>query len=167
MIFGLILGFTNMSCDKSPHHTKSCTLNNLIDDWNAGLEKTKTMVEEHNKDIEDRFKAGKLQAAAALAALEPMPKMVPHPSESWVRRWKVSWGWSMLSRGGDEQQSLPFDHIDMQQSREEVSLKNAYLFVVFYSFVLFPCFWSLGCLQLTWLLGVIRDSPFFCDSSQQ
>lgn len=39
--------------------------------------------------------------------------------QSWIRWWRAQFGWSLLTRSGDDLQWLPYGHPDMQQSRKE------------------------------------------------
>ena len=43
----------------------------------------------------------------------------PSWQENWIRWWRQAFGWSLLTRGGDDQQWLPWDSPDMVRSRQE------------------------------------------------
>ena len=94
-------------------------MEDLISDWNSNLAEREKMVKDHNEEVSKRFKAGEIAAETAMSLLEPVPKKVKAPTEAWLRKWKQAYGWSMITRSGDDLQWLPFDHVDMQQSREE------------------------------------------------
>ena len=75
------------------------------------------MVQKWNDEIMRKFEKGDIHAAAAIEGYLPPPRPVEAPSLAWVRKWKSSWGWSMLTRSADESTWLPYNHVDMQQSR--------------------------------------------------
>ena len=79
------------------------------------------MVAEHNRDVENRYRAKEISAEQVLSSLEPEPKRINYPSDSWVRMWKSCWGWSMLTRSSDDSSWLPYTHSDMQTARDEVN----------------------------------------------
>ena len=95
-------------------------MKSLIDDWNESLESRIQLVEDHNRKVEEEFKSGNLLPEAAIAAALKKPSRVTYPTESWLRWWKSAWGWTLLSRSGDEAAWLPYDDVDMAQAREEV-----------------------------------------------
>ena len=61
---------------------------------------------------------GELHAAAVQGAFQPLPRKLKVPSQSWARFWRSKWGWSMLTRGSNEQEWLGYNHPDMKLSRE-------------------------------------------------
>lgn len=89
------------------------------------MEERIKLVEEWNASLKADFHNGKISAEAALKGYERIPAKLSYPSLSWVRWWKSAWGWSMLTRAGEESSWLPFSHPDMVQSREHtMSLIN-------------------------------------------
>ena len=100
-----------------PLQTKGHTMKSLVDDWNASLEETTAMVENHNKKIDDAYRAGMLLPETVLNAIEPIPSKVSCPSDSWLRWWKGAWGWTLLTRSPDEAGWLPYGHCDMEAAR--------------------------------------------------
>ena len=75
------------------------------------------LVTEHNAKLQSDFEQGLLSAEAVLTAVQPVPVRIRYPTPSWIRWWKSSWGWPLLSRGGDEQGWLPYSHPDMAAAR--------------------------------------------------
>ena len=75
------------------------------------------LVTEHNAKLQSDFEQGLLSAEAVLTAVQPVPVRIRYPTPSWIRWWKSSWGWTLLSRGGDEQGWLPYSHPDMAAAR--------------------------------------------------
>lgn len=96
------------------------TLADLIDDWNRTLDERCEVVKAANAEVGRKYKEGLLLPEAAIEALQPLPERLQYPSESWVRWWKSSWGWSMLQRSADDQQYLPYGHQDMAMARKLV-----------------------------------------------
>lgn len=66
----------------------------------------------------EEFNSERMSAEAALAALEPTPQPIPKPNEQWCRDFRTRWGWSMLTRSAEDSSHLPYDHCDMESSRE-------------------------------------------------
>ena len=100
---------------------QATTLESLIDDWNATLPERTEMVKEWNKEIESQWRSGMLEHQTVLDSIEPLPRKLEVPGLSWIRAWKASWGWAMLTRGGDEQAWLPYTSSDMQAARNAVA----------------------------------------------
>lgn len=94
-------------------------MSDLVKDWNATLPERIEMARTWNTSVEERYRSGALSTEAAQASLEPIPEPVAVPTHAWVRWWRQCFGWSLLTRGGDDQQWLPYDHVDMVQSRAE------------------------------------------------
>ena len=115
-------------------NTEAKTLEGLIVDWNCTHSQRVELVRRYNKELQDRLQNGEVSHETALRGILPEPKVVPAPSEAWVRHWKDVWGWSMVTRGGDEQQWLPWNHPDMVQSREDtralISKENVHKFLI-------------------------------------
>lgn len=61
--------------------------------------------------------AGDISEEAVLASYMPIPTLVSPPGKAWAVWWKEAFGWSLLTRRGDDQQWLPYEHPDMSQSR--------------------------------------------------
>ena len=101
-------------------NSQALTINSLIDDWNAAIPAMAKLVQDHNDEIHSQYERGEISAEAALAAKETVPKALSHPTESWVRAWKRSWGWAMLARSSDDSSWLPYSHADMELARSEV-----------------------------------------------
>ena len=99
---------------------KAATLEDLIADWNKTIPNRRALAEEWNQQVHDDFSSGKLTAEATIAALEPLPRPLTNPSESWVRWWKSQWGWSNLTRSNDDTTWLPYWHQDMIEARNKV-----------------------------------------------
>lgn len=97
---------------------EATTLKDLIKDWNETLPQRLSMVKEHNASIEEKYRSGKISAEAAQKLLHDLPTLVKDPSNSWIRWWRQVFGWSLLTRASDDQQFLPFTHVDMQLSRQ-------------------------------------------------
>lgn len=47
----------------------------------------------------------------------PIPQLIDPPGAIWAQWFKEAYGWSLLTRRGDDQQWLPYHHPDMVQSR--------------------------------------------------
>lgn len=94
-------------------------MESLLNDWNSSTEDRAVAVQKWNQSIEQDYKDGKISAEAVIAGILPVPEKIKPPTPAWVRWWKASWGWSMLSRSGDTQGWLPFAHEDMCRSREQ------------------------------------------------
>lgn len=94
-------------------------MESLLNDWNSSTEDRAVAVQKWNQSIEQDYKDGKISAEAVIAGILPVPEKIKPPTPAWVRWWKASWGWSMLSRSGDSQGWLPFAHEDMCRSREQ------------------------------------------------
>lgn len=99
---------------------KALTLESLIHDWNASLGARNKVIDEWNEEIRAKYQNGEILPETALDSLEPQRKPLAVPSSSWVRSWKAAWGWSMLSRGGDEQAWLAYSSSDMINARQGV-----------------------------------------------
>ena len=56
-----------------------------------------------------------------MASHMDIPREISRPGVGWAKWWKESFGWSLLTRRGDDQQWLPYHHPDMAQSREATS----------------------------------------------
>ncbi|CAK9086713.1 unnamed protein product [Durusdinium trenchii] len=94
------------------------TAASLISDWNSSLPDRAAMVQSFNEDLETKYKNGEMHAEAVVEAYHPLPREIAVPSMAWIRQWKASWGWSMLTRGSDDASYLPYNHVDMQMSRQ-------------------------------------------------
>ena len=90
----------------------------MVDDWNKSLEENISRVRQYNESVVERYKAGELHAEAVQGAFLPLPKKLKVPSQSWARYWRSKWGWSMLTRGSNEQEWLGYNHPDMKLSRD-------------------------------------------------
>ena len=101
-------------------HSQATTLESLINDWNDTLAERTEMVKEWNQEIESKWRSGAIESKTVLDSLEPLPQKLEVPGLSWIRAWKSSWGWAMLTRGGDEQAWLPYSSSDMQAARNSV-----------------------------------------------
>lgn len=96
------------------------TATSLVNDWNAALEEMTEETKAHNAKLEQDYKEEKILAETLIEGIQPLPVLLKHPTEQWARWWKASWGWSVLSRSGDEQAGwLEFSHPDMVQARDE------------------------------------------------
>lgn len=67
--------------------------------------------------ITPRRQAGDIFEEAVLASYLPIPRLVSPPGAQWAKWWKEAFGWSLLTRRGDDQHWLPYQHPDMVQSR--------------------------------------------------
>lgn len=105
-------------CQKPNPTTKAETAASLISDWNSSLPDRAAMVQSFNEDLETKYKNGEMHAEAVVEAYHPLPREIAVPSMAWIRQWKASWGWSMLTRGSDDASYLPYNHVDMQMSRQ-------------------------------------------------
>lgn len=79
------------------------------------------MIAEHNREVKARYEANEISAQQVLSLVEPEPKPIKYPSESWIRIWKSCWGWAMLTRSADDSAWLPYSHTDMETARNEVN----------------------------------------------
>jgi len=75
-------------------------------------------VREHNQEVIQKYRNGSLHSSAVNGSFEPEPKRLKTPSQSWARYWRSQWGWSMLTRGSNDQEWLPFGHPDMANARQ-------------------------------------------------
>ena len=87
----------------------------LVKQWN--LDASIKDVQAWNDQVARELEAGRMTAQAAAEAVTPAPKMLRVPDHRWGRRFMQQYGWSLLSRGADTQQWLPFNHPDMIASR--------------------------------------------------
>ena len=100
---------------------KAQTIAGLISDWNESAESSAKEVEAYNANVLNQYKEGSIHPKALEAAFEPMPQKLKQPSRSWCQWWRMAWGWSMLTRSADSQQWLPYEHADLQATRDHVA----------------------------------------------
>lgn len=96
------------------------TIQGLVRDWNQNIDKMATSVKEANDQLLENMNAGKLDTEAVVRAWLPVPAALPLPSSAWASWFLKEWGWSFLSRSSDTQTWLPWDHADMQASRDRL-----------------------------------------------
>ena len=92
-----------------------------MNDWNAGLEGRIAAVEQYNKEILEKYKAGEVHPWALEASLEKKPEKVKLPCRTWFQWWRKEWGWSMLVRSSDQQAWLDYSSADMIAARDAVN----------------------------------------------
>eukprot|EP00438_Fugacium_kawagutii_P021030 Skav205788 [mRNA] locus=scaffold340:197261:201341:+ [translate_table: standard] len=97
------------------------TLRSLIEDWNSALEARQSAVKAWNAELLAKYQAGEMLPETLLKSWEPEPQAFSTPSESWIRQWKASFGWSTLTRGGDEQAWLSYNSTEMEQARNQIN----------------------------------------------
>lgn len=109
-------------------------MESLIQDWNMSLSDRCALVDSWNEDLMARYRNGEVLAETVLDILEPKPERLTDPSQSWIRAWKAQWGWSMLTRQGEEGAWLPYSSSDMEIARNQVkemfSKKNCHRFLL-------------------------------------
>ncbi|CAK9114704.1 Uncharacterized protein (Fragment), partial [Durusdinium trenchii] len=93
----------------------------MIREWNSCQKEAQELVERQNQELVDRHERGELTAAALAAGLQDVPETLAIPSKQWCRKFRINFGWSLLSRGGDTQAYLPYAHPDMQASRDHMA----------------------------------------------
>lgn len=96
------------------------TIGDLVEDWNSTLDQRRKVVHDHNASLAHQVVSGDLDAAAAVQALLPVPQFVAKPSDDWCKWFRRNSGWSLLSRGMENSQWLPYQHPDMEASRRRV-----------------------------------------------
>eukprot|EP00435_Cladocopium_sp_Y103_P041849 s3536_g11.t1 len=107
-----------------PHSTalaEDSTITSLVQDWNASLEQNGKIIEDSNAKLKQQLEAGVIDPREFLAGFQPAPRPVEPPSQQWSKWFLRAWGWSLLSRQSDAQQTLPYEHYDMVQARSQVA----------------------------------------------
>ena len=99
---------------------QAVTMQAVVRDWNKSVEVTQALVKEANAKLLDDVRSQNLDPETLLRAWVPVPKPLAAPSVHWARWFLKSWGWSIFSKASDAQGWLPFDHCDMQATRQRM-----------------------------------------------
>lgn len=67
------------------------------------------------------MESGELTAKAAVSGVMSMPEMVVRPDTRWAAWFRRKYGWSLLSRGMENAAWLPYNHPDMENTRQKIS----------------------------------------------
>lgn len=92
----------------------------VVRDWNKSVESTRARVEAANAKLLDDVRSQKLDPETLLRAWLPVPRPLAAPSVHWARWFLKGWGWSIFSKASDSQGWLPYDHCDMEATRQRM-----------------------------------------------
>ena len=95
-------------------------MSSLVSDWNATLEKRNELITKFNEELRNKYESNLIHSQTFLNSYMQLEEPMTCPGLPWIRMWKACWGWSTLSRSGDEQAWLPYSSSDMVAARRSI-----------------------------------------------
>ena len=99
-------------------------MDSLVHDWNDGMEEAIQAVRKQNEELKAKYDRKEISAEGVAKGLLEEPTKLKPPGLRWCRQFRDRFGWSLLTRSV-EQASLPWDHPDMEWSRNQFQMMLA------------------------------------------